>query len=149
MEKPRKMRKNKSKPRKCLSNQNGAFGEHVVLNCAETLIKRDYIDCVVVIGIGLLEAFTGVLGDKTIVEMGTKRELDEATLLADLKNEHGKPIVGLTIHASENSRVLQYLWEKGGIPVYEDPQTAAQAVRAMLDYKNYLDHVKEAADSSN
>lgn len=128
---------------------DGAFGEYVVLNCAETLIRRDYIDSVVVIGIGLLEAFTGVLGDKTIIEMGTKRELDEARLLAELKNKYGKPIIGLTIHAKENSSVLRYLWEKGGIPVYEDPQTAAQAIRAMLDYMNYLKRVKNSAGSSD
>jgi acyl-CoA synthetase (NDP forming) len=117
---------------------DGAFGEHVVRDCAETLMKQDYIDGVIVIGIGLLEAFTGVLGDKTITEMGTKRELDEARLLSELKSKYGKPIIGLTIYANENSRVLQYLRGDGGVPVYEDPQTAAQAIRAMLDYRDYL-----------
>ncbi len=129
------------KPRKCSLSKNGAFGERVVSNCAETLLKQDYIDGVIVIGIGLLEAFTYVLGDKTITEMGTKRELDEAKLLAELKNKYGKPIVGLTIYANENSRVLQYLRGDGGVPVYEDPQTAAQAIRAMLDYRDYLKRV--------
>jgi acyl-CoA synthetase (NDP forming) len=123
---------------------DGAFGEHVVRDCAETLMKQDYVDGVIVIGIGLLEAFTGVLGDKTITEMGTKRELDEARLLSELKSKYGKPIIGLTIYANENSRVLQYLRGDGGVPVYEDPQTAAQAIRAMLDYRDYL---KRAANN--
>jgi acetyltransferase len=123
-----------------IDTTDGAFGEHVVLNCAETLLKQDYIDGVIVIGIGLLEAFTGVLGDKTIIEMGTKRELDEARLLSEVKGKYGKPIIGLTIYANENSKVLQYLRGAGGIPVFEDPQTAAQAIKAMLDYKDYLKH---------
>jgi acyl-CoA synthetase (NDP forming) len=117
---------------------DGAFGEGVVSNCTETLLKQDYIDGVIVIGIGLLEAFTYVLGDKMITEMGTKRELDEAKLLAELKNRYGKPIIGLTIYANEGSKVLHFLRGDGGIPVYEDPQTAAQAIRAMLDYRCYL-----------
>jgi acyl-CoA synthetase (NDP forming) len=117
---------------------DGAFGEHVVSSCVETLLRQDYIDGVIVIGIGLLEAFTNVLGDKTITEMGTKRELDEAKLLAELKMMYGKPVIGLTIYANEASRVLQFLRGDGGIPVYEDPQTAAQAIRAMLDYSDYL-----------
>jgi acyl-CoA synthetase (NDP forming) len=123
-----------------IDTTDGAFGEHVVLNCAETLLKQDYIDGVIVIGIGLLEAFTGVLGDKTIIEMGTKRELDEARLLSEVKGKYGKPIIGLTIYANESSKVLQYLRGDGGIPVFEDPQTAAQAIKAMLDYKDYLKH---------
>jgi acyl-CoA synthetase (NDP forming) len=106
-------------------------------------MKQDYIDVVIVIGIGLLEAFTGVLGDKYITEIGTKRELDEARLLSELKTRYGKPIIGLTIHANEGSRVLHYLRGEGRIPVYEDPQTAAQAVRAMLDYRDYTKRLEK------
>jgi acyl-CoA synthetase (NDP forming) len=121
-----------------VDTSDGAFGERIVTTCTEILLKQDYIDGVIVIGIGLLEAFTGVLGDTSITQMGTKRELDEAKLLAKLKHQYGKPIIGLTIHANQDSRVLRYLRGEGRIPVYEDPQTAAQAMRAMLDYNEYL-----------
>jgi acetyltransferase len=121
-----------------VDTSDGAFGERILSTCVETLLKEDYIDAVIVIGVGLLEAFTGVLADPTITMMGTKRELDEADLLAELKDKYGKPIIGLTIHANQESRVLQYLRQEGGIPVYEEPQTAALAIRAMLDYRCYL-----------
>lgn len=140
----KKMRKNKTEPRKCSSNKNGAFGEGVVSTCAETLLKEGYIDCVIVIGVGLLEAFTVVLEDTIITEMGTKRELDEAKLLAELKHRYGKPIIGLTIHANEDSRVLRYLRQEGGIPVYEEPQTAALAIRAMLDHRDYVSRLESS-----
>jgi len=123
---------------------DGAFGEGVVSTCAETLLKEGYIDCVIVIGVGLLEAFTGVLEDTIITEMGTKRELDEAKLLAELKHRYGKPIIGLTIHANEDSRVLRYLRQEGGIPVYEEPQTAALAIRAMLDRRDYVSRLESS-----
>ncbi|WXG43516.1 MAG: CoA-binding protein [Promethearchaeati archaeon SRVP18_Atabeyarchaeia-1] len=125
-----------------VDTSDGAFGEGILSTCAETLLKQDYIDGVIVIGIGLLEAFTEVLHDAIITQMGTKRELDEAKLLAELKHRYGKPIIGLTIHANEDSKVLQYLRGDGGVPVYEDPQTAAQAIRAMLDYRDYLKHTE-------
>jgi acetyltransferase len=120
---------------------DAGFGARIVLNCVETLLKQNYIDAVVVMGIGLLEAFINALGDKTITEIGMQRELDEAKLLAELKNTYGKPIIGVKIYANENSSVMRYLREKGGIPVYSDPQTAAQAVKAMLDYGNYLKRI--------
>ncbi len=126
-----------------VDTSDGAFGEGILSTCAETLLKQRCIDGVIVIGVGLLEAFTGVLADTIITQMGTKRELDEAKLLAELKHRYGKPIIGLTIQANQDSKVLQYLRGEGGIPVFEDPQTAAQSIRAMLDYKSYLERLRQ------
>ena len=117
---------------------DGAVSENVVLICAETLMKLEYVDNLVVIGLGMMEAFTWLTEIKEIGEMGTRREIEVAKLLADLKKRYRKPVLGITIHAEEGSKVLQFLRGEAGIPMYDEPQTAALAIRAMLDYKAYL-----------
>lgn len=117
---------------------DGAVSENVVQICAETLMKLEYVDSLVVIGLGMMEAFTWLTEIKDIAKMGTDREIKVAKLLAELKNRYGKPVIGITIHANEDSKVLKYLREDAGIPMYCEPQTAALAIRAMLDYRDYL-----------
>lgn len=122
---------------------DGAVTENVVQICAQTLMKLEYVDILVVIGIGTMEGFTWLTGIKEIAKMGTDREINVAKLLAEMRSKYGKPVIGITIHANEGSEVLKYLREDSGIPMYDEPQTAALALRAMLDYKDYLNRISK------
>jgi acyl-CoA synthetase (NDP forming) len=104
-------------------------------------MKLEYVDCLVVIGLGMMESFTWLTEIKDIANMGTDREIKVAKLLAELRKSYGKPVIGITIHANEGSKVMEYLRGDAGIPMYDEPQTAALALRAMLDYGEYLKRV--------
>jgi acetyl-CoA synthetase (ADP-forming) len=117
---------------------DGAVTENVVQICADTLMKLEYVDILVVIGIGTMEGFTWLTGIKDIAKMGTDREISVAKLLAELRDRYGKPVIGIKIHANEDSEVLKYLREDSRIPMYDEPQTAALALKAMLDYRERL-----------
>ena len=86
------------------------------INVLEKLLKRDDVDAVVVVALPQIPGLRGKLID----------------YLAEAK-KYGKPIISILIGSHEAEKFKDEL-ENKGIPVFESPERAARALRALYQY---------------
>ena len=77
------------------------------------------------------------LSRQQITEEGHKLIDDQSKSLALLAQTHGKPLVGYTFR-DLNERLIKILIDRG-VPVFPEPQRAARALKALVDYSLVID----------
>jgi acyl-CoA synthetase (NDP forming) len=135
----------------------GLFGDFSALlsKSIEVLLDDKNIDAVIFTIPSFKSVFESVLPrmDPNIspalsgTSMGflAKSEEKIAKNIVGLKKKYQKPIVGIAIGLSrqKGSKGVKFL-ENNGVPVYETPSEAARVLSKMLDYRRYVERLKEA-----
>ncbi|WP_191967175.1 MULTISPECIES: acetate--CoA ligase family protein [Haloferax] len=84
--------------------------------------------------------------DETEREDEPTRDLNIARKVANMVDEVGKPVVFNSLWEELRcSTALEYLSENG-VPVYEEVDTAVEALRALAEYGDHLSHAGEKSD---
>lgn len=83
----------------------------------ETLLPRDDVDAVVVVALPQVPGIKGRLAD----------------YLIEAKKKYGKPIIAVVIGGEEAAKIAAALRE-GGVTVFESPERAARALKALYTY---------------
>ncbi len=115
---------------------DGAFDSRVLSEIVETLLKKENIDGVILIGPGMREAFGKIHYLPEISEFASQQEIQLAKELEKLLDKYQKPILTLKIYALEDSPAVEELKQRG-IPVYETPQDGVAAYESLVKYYDY------------
>ncbi|MHC1579315.1 MAG: acetate--CoA ligase family protein [Candidatus Alkanophagales archaeon] len=115
--------------------------------CAELLLKEDYIDMLLVIGVGVLEGVDVGAGASLPPELKKVGEELKALMvgleshvgkaLLGLRERYKKPIVGCMICGERDGASIR-AFQESGVPVYDSPDRAARALWALWSYKQIL-----------
>jgi acetyltransferase len=119
-----------------IDTTDGAFESQVITKCAETLLKKENIDGVIIIGSGIKEAFGKIHYNSEISEYITQEEIQTAKDLEKLLDKYQKPILTIKIYALDDSPAVEELKQRG-IPVYETPQDGVAAYESLVKYYEY------------
>ncbi len=121
---------------------DGAFDPEVLVKCTEILIRKEEVDGVIVVGVGIIEAFVNLMvKDEDLRELGVQSEVNIAERIVKLRDRYQKPVLAATIYAERDSRVVEALKEMG-MPVYDSPHTVASAFLAMAEYHDHVERIK-------
>ncbi|MDY6844394.1 MAG: CoA-binding protein [Thermodesulfobacteriota bacterium] len=137
---------NKGNPIDTVAGQNRA----AFIDAMEILIKSDYIDSAIGLGIG----FSAMTGDaystskfrsqfKELDMPGhsASQDLKTAEKIIKLKNEYKKPILLATdaaVMAKSHEHSVFKMYEDEGIIVFPTPDRATRVLAKLTHYKNYL-----------
>ncbi|HEX59222.1 MAG TPA: hypothetical protein ENF26_03630 [Methanomicrobia archaeon] len=124
--------------------------------CAELLLKEDYIDMLLVIGVGVLEGVDvgenlppelKKVGEKLkALTIGFESHVGKALL--GLRERYKKPIIGCMICGERDGSSIK-AFQKSGVPVYDSPDRAARALWALWTYKQFVDRHKNQSGTRN
>lgn len=119
-----------------IDTTDGAFSSKALSDIIETLLKKENIDGVVLIGPGMREAFAKIHYLPEIGELASQQEIELAKELEKLLDKYQKPILTVKIYALDDSPVIEDLKQRG-IPVYETPQDGVAAYHSLVKYYDY------------
>nr|MDO8080026.1 acetate--CoA ligase family protein [Candidatus Freyarchaeota archaeon] len=119
-----------------IDTTDGAFESKVLGEITETLLKKENIDGVILIGPGIREAFAKHHYLPELFEFVSQEEIQTAKELEKLLDKYQKPILAVKIYALEDSPAVEELKQRG-IPVYETPQDVAAAYTSLVKYYDY------------
>jgi acyl-CoA synthetase (NDP forming) len=86
----------------------------------EKLLPRKDVDAVIIVALPQIPGMKGSLFD----------------YLINAKEKYGKPLITIMIGSEEAEKFKSYL-ENNGIPVFESPERAAVALRALYEYSMF------------
>ena len=112
---------------------DGAFDSKVLSEITETLLKKENIDGLIIIGPGMREAFGKIHPLPEVGEIATQLEVQLAEELEKLLDKYQKPIITIKIYAPDDSPAIEELKQRG-IPVYETPQDGVAAYTSLVKY---------------
>lgn len=114
--------------------------------CAELLLREDYIDMLLVIGVGVLEGVDvgenlppelKSVGEKLkAITIGFESHIGKALL--GLRERYKKPIIGCMICGERGGNSVK-AFQNSGVPVYDSPDRAARALWALWAYKQFIE----------
>ncbi|MFB0562763.1 MAG: acetate--CoA ligase family protein [Candidatus Lokiarchaeia archaeon] len=119
-----------------IDTTDGAFESKVLSDIVETLLKKENIDGIIIIGPGIREAFGKIHYIPEIGEIASQQEVQLAEDLEKLLDKYQKPILTVKIYASENSPAIKELKQRG-FPVYDTPRDGVTAYESMVKYYEY------------
>ncbi len=119
-----------------IDTTDGAFSSKILSDIVETLLKKENIDGIIIIGPGIREAFGKIHYIPEIGEIASQQEVQLAEELEKLLDKYQKPILTVKIYALENSPAIKELKQRG-IPVYDTPQDGVAAYESMVKYYEY------------
>lgn len=115
---------------------DGAIDARVFSEITETLLKKENIDGIILIGLGMREAFGKLHYLPELGDLVSQEEVRTAQELEKLMDKYQKPILAVKIYAAEDSPTVAELRQRG-IPVYETPQDGAAAYNSLVKYYDY------------
>ncbi len=96
------------------------------INVLEKLLPRNDVDAIVVVALPQVPGIKGKVFD----------------YLIHAKEKYGKPILTILIGSEEAEKFKAYL-EDNGIPVFESPERAAKALKALYTYSRIRGYIRE------